>query len=106
LGFSFLGVFNRRLQINLIPNEIRTSFYSLVPTLITLFGLLFAFFGGWIITNYGFASGILFLVGTTSFGSSILGLGLKFLASLEASSEDVVKLQKTTASSTGAASAR
>jgi MFS family permease len=44
INMLFQNVFNGRVQIQLIPNEIRNSVYSLIPTLMTLFGLFFIYF--------------------------------------------------------------
>jgi MFS family permease len=79
----FQNVFNNRVQIQLIPNEIRNSIYSLIPTLMTMFGLFFAYFGGLFMSDHKFEDGILLLSGLTTVGSIITGIGLYLLSKVK-----------------------
>ncbi len=74
------GIFMGRLQIDLIPDKVRNSVYSLQPTLVVLFSIPFVLIGGSVLSDYGFLAGCQLLVLVNSFSVSIFGLGLLWLS--------------------------
>ena len=73
---SFDSIFRQRLLIELVPDKYRTAVYSLIPTLIVLFSIPLIILAGFIITDYGFAAGILLMLCIGLVGVPIFGLGL------------------------------
>lgn len=79
-SFIFLGLNNlflilrQRLVFDLVPDSIRTSVYSLIPTLTLLIGAPLLFISGCIIENYGFPVMLILLliIGVISSGSMYL----------------------------------
>ncbi len=51
-----------RILIDLVPNTIRNSIYSLIPTVILLLAIPANMFGGYIIDKFGFVAGIILVV--------------------------------------------
>ncbi|PWI49342.1 hypothetical protein CEE45_02065 [Candidatus Heimdallarchaeota archaeon B3_Heim] len=80
--FIFLGLNNlflilrQRLIFDLVPDSIRNSVYSLLPTLTLLVGVPFLFFSGDIIESYGFPVMLILLmiIGVISSGSMYLSI--------------------------------
>jgi MFS family permease len=75
-----IGILNSRLQIQLVPNEIRNSVYSLSPTIISFLSAIIAFFAGDFVEIHGLEGGILLSVGFTAIGALLFGIGIFQLA--------------------------
>ncbi|MFX0064463.1 MAG: hypothetical protein ACFFC7_20010 [Candidatus Hermodarchaeota archaeon] len=66
-----------RLNLDLVPDKLRNSIYSLLPTITTLIGIPGTIIGSWFISIYGFTSGILLATIISLIGVLIVGIGLK-----------------------------
>ncbi|MFX0114743.1 MAG: MFS transporter [Candidatus Hodarchaeota archaeon] len=95
IWFPLQIILQRRIMIELVPDRYRNAVYSLIPTLFTLFGIPFVILAGYIITNHGFAAGLLLMIVLGSIGISVLGIGLYYLAKPETT--DQVPLEQTPA---------
>jgi hypothetical protein len=84
-----IGILNSRLQIQLVPNEIRNSVYSLSPTIISSLSAIIAFFAGDFVGTHGLEGGILLSVGFTAIGALLFGIGIFRLAK-EGEIEDLI----------------
>ncbi|MHA1966897.1 MAG: MFS transporter [Candidatus Hodarchaeales archaeon] len=73
------AIFMGRLQIDLIPDKVRNTVYSLLPTFAVIFSIPFVLIGGSVISNYGFLAGCQLLLLINSINVSIFGLGLYWL---------------------------
>ena len=60
--YRLTWLFYSRIIIDLVPNQIRNSIYSFIPTLILLLAIPANLLGGFIIDDYGFVAGILLVV--------------------------------------------
>ncbi len=72
-----------QLNLDLIPDESRNSFYSLLPTLTNLLGKFVSIEGGYFLTNYAFADAILLTTITSGIGVIFAGLGLFWLPKIQ-----------------------
>ncbi|UCG00348.1 MAG: MFS transporter [Candidatus Heimdallarchaeota archaeon] len=66
-----------RITIDLVPSEVRNSVYSLIPTLISVFGIPLLVIAGQLVENSGLIAGVAFAFGICITGSSILFISLK-----------------------------
>ena len=66
--YRLTWLFYSRIIIDLVPNQIRNSIYSFIPTLILLLAIPANILGGFIIDGYGFVAGILLVVGFATIG--------------------------------------
>ncbi|MHA2174928.1 MAG: MFS transporter [Candidatus Hodarchaeales archaeon] len=73
------GIFMGRLEIDLIPDKVRNTVYSLQPTFVVIFSIPFVLIGGFVLSNYGFLEGCILLLLINSFNVLIFGLGLFWL---------------------------
>ena len=55
-------ILRNRLNLDLVPDNIRNAIYSLLPTLTTLIGIPGALLGGYCINEFGFLTTILLTV--------------------------------------------
>jgi len=62
--------------LDLIPDDSRNSFYSLLPTLSNLIGTFGAIAGGFFLSTYGFAETILLTATISGVGAIFAGFGL------------------------------
>lgn len=93
--FQFLGfwmnldqILRSRLHLEYVPDKYRNAVYSLIPTLIVLVGAPLIIIAGSIITNDGFSSGILFVVGLCLLGAILSSYGLIMLPKTASSSKN------------------
>ncbi|MHA1979144.1 MAG: MFS transporter [Candidatus Hodarchaeales archaeon] len=96
--FQFLSPFiplqiilQNRLLMKLVPDIIRNSVYSLIPTIISLISIPIVVLGGIEIEKNGFISGILFLVVLEIIPVLLVGIGLFALKNGQTSIEKVEK---------------
>lgn len=68
-----------RIQLNIVPDDIRNSVYSLIPSITTLFAVPFSFVGGLVVTEFGFEAGIMLVLVLSFTGSMIMLPGLILL---------------------------
>lgn len=87
--FQFVGIpmalgdiLFRRIMIDLIPDHLRNTIYSLLPSIITLFAVPFSILGGWMIVNRGFVFAIFFVASATFIGSIVMGIGYYTLSNV------------------------
>ncbi|QEE15206.1 MFS transporter [Promethearchaeum syntrophicum] len=66
--YRLTWLFYSRIIIDLVPNQIRNSIYSFIPSLILLLAIPANMLGGFIIDGYGFVAGILLVVGFATIG--------------------------------------
>ncbi|MFW9853555.1 MAG: hypothetical protein ACFFFG_00745 [Candidatus Thorarchaeota archaeon] len=71
-------ILRNRINLDLVPDELRNSVYSLIPTIVTGLGFPFVLVGGYVIGTFGFVSGFYVLIIISLSGSLLLGLGLFF----------------------------
>jgi MFS family permease len=69
---SVAGILTQRVMIDVIPNRIRNSMYSLQPTLIMLVSMPLIAFFGWLVPLTGFALTFILCAIITSFGVSLI----------------------------------
>ena len=91
LPMNLGDILNRRVFIQLIPNELRNTVYSLLPSMVTLVGIPAALLGGWAITNIGFVPTILIISGFTGVGTLIMAFGFYTLSQANVTHKPVVK---------------
>ena len=72
-------ILRNQLNLDLIPDESRNSFYSLLPTLTNLLGIFGALLAGYFLTNYSFVDAILLTTISSGIGVFFAGLGLFWL---------------------------
>ncbi|MCH8908289.1 MAG: MFS transporter [Candidatus Heimdallarchaeota archaeon] len=77
ISITVYTVLDKRLQLEIIPGEIRNSMYSITPTLFAILGIIFAFFGGLILGSYGFAWGLSLVIFLSIIGMILIGVGLR-----------------------------
>lgn len=70
------GILRQKITIDLIPNNVRNSLYSMLPTISRLMGGIFVFLTGVIIHKWGFVMSLWWVAGVSLVGSLMLGLGL------------------------------
>ncbi len=95
LGISedFAVIINSRIIIDIVPNKQRNTIYSLLPTLMAIFGGCTILFGGYLVQTYGVAVSILACSVLTGLGTIILGFGLMFIARNESNlGSSIIKL--------------
>jgi MFS family permease len=73
-------ILRNKINLDLVPDELRNSVYSLIPTIVTGLGFPFVLIGGYVIGTFGFVSGFYVLIIISLTGSILLGLGLLFQA--------------------------
>ncbi|MFX1284830.1 MAG: MFS transporter [Promethearchaeota archaeon] len=66
-----------RIIIDLVPSEVRNSVYSLIPTIISVFGIPLLVIVGQLVEYFGLIAGVVFAFGICITGSSILLISLK-----------------------------
>ncbi len=69
-------ILRNQLNLDLIPDESRNSFYSLLPTITNSIGIFGALAGGYILSSYGFAETILLTAIISGIGAFFTGIGL------------------------------
>ena len=69
---SIAGILTQRVMIDVIPNKIRNSMYSLQPTLAMLLSMPLIAFFGWLVPLTGFALTFILCAVITSFGVSLI----------------------------------
>jgi MFS family permease len=79
-------ILRSRLNLDLVPDDIRNAIYSLLPTITTLIGVPGALLGGHILSQYGFLPAILVVVIISSFGVILTGIGLAYLPAIKSQS--------------------
>ncbi|MHA2338425.1 MAG: MFS transporter [Candidatus Hodarchaeales archaeon] len=70
----------RRIMIDLIPNNLRNTIYSMIPSMITLVGIPFSLIGGWMIVNNGFTYGIWVVATFSLVGTFVMAMGFYVLS--------------------------
>jgi MFS family permease len=78
--FDVAGTLNQRTLVDLVPSENRNAVYSLIPTLISIFGIPFIALAGQLIEIFDFdlRAGILVAFSLSLFGSLCVFLSFKF----------------------------
>lgn len=77
ISIALYTALDKNFQMEVIPNEIRNSIYSVGPTLETLFGVVFTFIGAIILDNGGFHIALAFVICICVIGMIFIGVGLK-----------------------------
>jgi len=77
------GILRNQLNLDLIPDRSRNSFYSLLPTLTNLIGIFGALIAGFFLSNYGFVETILLTAIISGLGVILTGLGLFWLPQIQ-----------------------
>ncbi|MFX1506972.1 MAG: MFS transporter [Promethearchaeota archaeon] len=72
-------ILRNRLNLDLVPDEIRNSIYSLLPTITTIIGIPGALIGGYILKTSPFSSAILVTAIFSGIGVILTGMGLSKL---------------------------
>ncbi|MFX1284456.1 MAG: hypothetical protein ACFFB5_12425 [Promethearchaeota archaeon] len=72
-------ILRNRLNLDLVPDNIRNAVYSLLPTLTTLIGIPGALIGGYYLKYIGFAETVLFTSLFSGLGVLLTGVGLLWL---------------------------
>lgn len=72
-------ILRNRLNLDLVPDDIRNGIYSLLPTITTIIGIPGSLLGGIFLSDYGFVPTILVVVLVSSFGVVMAGIGLYWL---------------------------
>ncbi len=80
-------ILRSRLNLDLVPDDIRNAIYSLLPTLTTLIGVPGALLGGQILSQYGFLPAIFAVVIISSIGVMVTGIGLAWLPAIKSQSD-------------------
>lgn len=70
------GILRQRINLDLIPNTVRNSLYSLLPTISWILGSFFVIVTGFVMERYGFIISMWWLVLVCIIGSINLGIGL------------------------------
>lgn len=73
---SIEGVLRSRVTIDMIPDEYRNSMYSLLPSIVRLFGAIFVFIAGAIVAQTELLGSFVWLIAVSLVGSMLLGVGL------------------------------
>ncbi|MHA2366388.1 MAG: hypothetical protein ACXAC7_20695 [Candidatus Hodarchaeales archaeon] len=73
------NILDSRLMVEIVPSQYRNAVYSLLPTLIIVFGLPFLISGG-LILGTDFKSGFILVLGVNSVGMMLYGLGIYWLS--------------------------
>ena len=81
-------ILRNRLNLDLVPDNIRNAIYSLLPTLTTLIGIPGALLGGYCINEFGFLTTILLTVIFTTFGGFITGIGIAWIPKISNAQPD------------------
>jgi MFS family permease len=71
------NILRDRIIIDLVPSEVRNSVYSLIPTLISVFGIPLLVIAGQLVEYSGLITGVAFAFGICITGSSILFFSLR-----------------------------
>jgi MFS family permease len=77
-------ILRNRLNLDLVPDEIRNSIYSLLPTITTIIGIPGALLGGYILNTSPFSSAILVTALFSGIGVILTGMGLSKLPEIKA----------------------
>ncbi len=75
---AFANILTQRVMIDVIPNRIRNSMYSLQPTLIILLSIPLIAFFGWFIPIYGFPYTFVLLGVIALIGTIIIKIGFDY----------------------------
>jgi hypothetical protein len=75
---SFADVLTQRIYIDIIPDEIRNSWYSLKPTLRTIFMIPIVMLAGWIVPLFGLSATFLFFVLIGLIGILLIYRGFRY----------------------------
>lgn len=81
-------ILRSRLNLDLVPDNIRNAIYSLLPTLTTLIGVPGALLGGYILNEFGILPTILLTIIVTSIGAFITGIGIAWLPKINNAKPD------------------
>ncbi|MFW9905758.1 MAG: MFS transporter [Candidatus Thorarchaeota archaeon] len=82
-------ILRNRLNLDLVPNEIRNGIYSLLPTITTIIGIPGALVGGYILKTSPFSSAILVTALFSSIGVILTGMGLSKLPKIKGNDYNV-----------------
>ena len=82
IPLSVMTILDKKLQSVIIPSEIRTSLYSVVPTFASIFSFLFSFVGGYILEIQGFHAALGCILLLLISGLIIASRGLKKIKSI------------------------
>ena len=77
IPYRLTFLFFARMIIDFVPNEIRNSVYSLLPTLTLIINIPAALLGGELLENIGIPYTILVIVGGCAIGVILQAIGLK-----------------------------
>ncbi len=78
LIYSFASILTQRVLLDVIPNEIRNSVYSLIPTIAMLFAIPQILVIGPTIQYWGFIPALLFCAVISGIGAWMVGKGLSY----------------------------
>lgn len=78
IPYRLVYLFYSKVMIDLVPNEIRNSVYSLLPTLVLLVSIPATFIGGTVITTYDLMGGILLVILGVGCGVLLQVLGFHY----------------------------
>ncbi len=76
IWIGLTNILYTRVQLDLIPDNIRNSIYSLLPTLVLIIGIPFTIIGSIIISNFGMLAGMILVIIFSILGISFQGVGL------------------------------
>lgn len=76
-GVMVLDVLLRRFYLDVVPDNIRNSIYSLIPTLILIFSSPVIIFAGFFVEKYGFSTSLLLMACIGSIGALFIYFGMK-----------------------------
>ncbi len=83
-------ILRSRLNLDLVPDEIRNGIYSLLPTITTIIGIPGALVGGYILKIYPFSSAILITALFSSVGVIVTGMGLARLPEINKTDSNTI----------------
>jgi MFS family permease len=75
---SFADILTQRIYLDIIPDQIRNSWYSLKPTLRTIFMLPLVLIAGWIAPEFGLPTTFVFFFLIASIGALLIRRGFGF----------------------------
>ena len=76
---NIMGVLRQRFYLDTIPDNIRNSIYSLIPTAILIFSAFIMLFAGSVIEQYGFSATLLAMTVVGTISALIMFLGFHIM---------------------------
>ncbi|WP_371801827.1 MFS transporter [Candidatus Lokiarchaeum ossiferum] len=79
IPYRLVYLYYSKVMVDLVPNEIRNSVYSLLPTLILLFSIPGTLIGGAVITSHYLVGGIIFVIFGVGCGIILQIIGFNYI---------------------------